>query len=107
MDDDNAAARQEHPRFRESLPQSAIEIKAEKPDPPETDDLEAIKRGMWKEIELLNDSRRNQDPKAVWKCRYCPYNAPSSVVLCSHYQFHLQLLTSQCKYLLSYSTNSN
>ena len=68
-----------------------IEVKKEK-----LDSLEMIQNGMRKELDILKNIKRD-DSKSVWKCSYCPYNAPSSVVLGSHYQYHLQILTSQCK----------
>ena len=61
--------------------------------------VEVLRRNMSKEMEMLrNDCVTGTDRGEIsWKCHYCPYMAPNSTTLYSHYQFHQQLLTSQCK----------
>ncbi len=59
--------------------------------------VEMLSINMNNEMEKLKDGFGMERNCSTWKCRYCPYMAPTSTILYSHYQFHQQLLTSQCK----------
>ena len=57
-----------------------------------------IRLQMGQEMENLKTRTSTNEVRfGGWKCRYCPYTANTSKKLYSHYQFHQQLLTSQCK----------
>ena len=90
----SAKPRLPSPQFT-SLP-ATQSIKSE-PGDRSNESIELLQLGMRKEMALLKNVKGPEGYSSSWKCRYCPYSAPSSTTLYSHYQFHQQLLSSQCK----------
>jgi len=55
--------------------------------------VDVLQRSLRREMDKLREAK--SEVPGDWKCRYCPYVAPTSKTLYSHYQFHQQLLASQ------------
>ncbi|KAK2174034.1 hypothetical protein NP493_834g01002 [Ridgeia piscesae] len=63
----------------------------------EKHELERVCQELAREMACLTHAQRKLRGGAIMRCRYCPFGASDARTMYSHYKFHEQVLSSQCK----------